>query len=168
MAVTLSLSSARVRVASVREGLELTYAVVQQLSGQGLPTAAHGRQQRGSTSGLYESRDHGPSTQANADDGLITLLRQIHAPAGSTNGVSLVCVELRLGASMSIVLKRVGWLMRHASWPGVYRHRARGVPCRDPASDPHSDSMSRAARDRGCVYDGCITEGCVRTCLLDR
>jgi putative transposase len=70
-------------------------------------------------------------------------IERIHADSRETYGSPRVHAELTLGLGLSVNLKRVARLMRHAGIQGLYRRRRRGCTLRDPDAQPSSDLVNR-------------------------
>jgi putative transposase len=74
---------------------------------------------------------------------LLKLIEQIHVESRETYGSPRVHAELTLGLGLSVNLKRVARLMRHAGIQGLYRRRRRGCTVRNPGAAPSADLVNR-------------------------
>jgi putative transposase len=101
-----------------------------------------------SASGYYAWRLRSPSARAQADQGLLTRIRTIHAQSRGTYGAPRIHAELQeLGGRCG--RKRVARLMRAASLQGAHRRRRLRTTLRDRDAAPAPDLVARAfATDR--------------------
>ena len=101
-----------------------------------------------SPSGYYAWRTRPPSARAQADQGLLTHIRAIHAASRSTYGTPRIHAELR-EAGVHCARKRVARLLRQAGLQGAHRRRWRRTTIRDRDAAPAPDLVARAfATDR--------------------
>jgi putative transposase len=96
-----------------------------------------------SRSGYYDWLGRPASPRAQENVHLLKLIEQIHVESRETYGSPRVHAELTLGLGLSVNLKRVARLMRHAGIQGLYRRRRRGCTVRNPGAAPSADLVNR-------------------------
>ncbi|WP_291752308.1 IS3 family transposase [Cellulomonas sp. 73-92] len=106
----------------------MSFRLVQELAGDGVPVTVACRVLAVSTSGFYEWRDRPASVRARSDAELTATIRDLHAASRGTYGVRRVHAELALGRQMSVGHCRVERLMRAAGLAGVHHRRWRHGP----------------------------------------
>jgi putative transposase len=121
----------------------MSYPVVRELAGDGVPVATACRVLRVSASGYYAWRGRPLSARTVADARLTATITAAHAASYGTYGARRVHAELRLGAGIRCGRKRVERLMPAARPHGVRRRRLRGCTRRDPAAVPNDDLVQR-------------------------
>ena len=112
----------------------MTYPVVSDLAGDGVPVAVACRVLDVSTSGYYEWRSRPASRRDLEQAHLRDTIRQVHATSYGTYGHRRVHAELVLGQQLQVSRGRVERLMRCIGLQGVHRRRLRGCTRRDQAA----------------------------------
>lgn len=95
-----------------------------------------------STSGYYAWRKRRPSRRAQADEALLTEIRQIHQGSKGTYGAPRIQAQLA-GQGVRVGTKRVARLMRAAQLEGVSRRRGPRTTRRQAAAQPAPDLVQR-------------------------
>ncbi|HEY4752356.1 MAG TPA: IS3 family transposase [Candidatus Limnocylindrales bacterium] len=119
----------------------MSFRLVQDLAGDGVPVAVACRILRVSRSGYHAWSTRRPSARAVADEQLTGTIMAIHEMSRRSYGAPRVHAELRLGMGMLVGRKRVARLMHAAGISGIAHRRKRGR--HHPAPAPHEDLVKR-------------------------
>jgi len=124
----------------------MKFRLVQELAVDGIAVTVACRTLNVSTSGFYEWRDRPPSAREQANEAMLTTIREIHQFSRGSYGSPMVYKELTMGRGRVCSRKRVERLMRCAGLQGSYRrkgHRKKALPA------THDDLVARKfAADR--------------------